>query len=369
MKARLAAAALLLAPSIALAYGPDYVGCVDYSQWGRPRYVRIIEPGWGEACNPWEMTIAWNQRGPQGPKGDPGDRGPAGPVGPQGVMGLDGPMGPAGVDGLPGPQGPMGPVGPMGLPGPKGDAGAMGPQGPQGPEGPAGAPGPQGMPGEVGLQGPPGQSVGMVSLAPGDERCPSGGVKLTVGASTAYVCGAPQGTPPLVDESAMEQINAWAGVPGVRWTLCYKATRDNSGFRFTNSNAIAFHSRCDGLGPSFFVASSSQGKVFGGYRSLPWSSTCANRNDAAAFLFSLSSGTKYGQVSPGPSNTTVYDCGTAGPTFGTGRDFFTDLRDTAAINLGYTFACPAGTSGRDCAVSFSGSDAPVLTELEVYVAQ
>ena len=73
--------------------------------------------------------------------------------------------------------------------------GPVGPPGPQGAVGPQGATGPQGAVGPKGLDG---QSVAATQLASGDSNCPSGGVKLVAGASTAYLCnGAPgaQGPP------------------------------------------------------------------------------------------------------------------------------------------------------------------------------
>lgn len=189
------------------------------------------------------------------------------------------------------------------------------------------------------------------------------------GTTTAYVCNAPQPAP-LVDAAAIARINEWAGRPGGAWTLCYKATRDNVGFGFPASNAVAFHSRCDGLGPSFFVARTSQGHLFGGYRATPWDGqSCAYRSDPAAFLFSLSRDTRYDLTSPTAASGAVYDCGTLGPSFGVGRDFSTDLRATASVSLGYTYACPEGTSGPQCAEEFAGAMSPVLTDLEVYVAQ
>jgi len=109
-----------------------------------------------------------------GPRGVPG---PAGVAGKNGFVGLNGRAGRDGIPGAPGPIGPGGPIGPagsVGMVGATGPAGAQGARGPQGPSGGAGA---------------PGAAVAVVSLAPGDTNCRSGGVKLvSSNGSVAYVC-------------------------------------------------------------------------------------------------------------------------------------------------------------------------------------
>lgn len=63
----------------------------------------------------------------------------------------------------------------------------VGPQGPEGPAGPAGAPG------DKGDKGDPGESVVGAALNIGDANCPTGGVRLTIGASNVYVCNGRDG--------------------------------------------------------------------------------------------------------------------------------------------------------------------------------
>lgn len=329
--------------------------------------------------------------GAQGPAGATGPAGPPGPQGPQGMTGLLGPMGPAGVDGLPGLQGPAGavgatgpkgPAGPQGPQGPAGDTGAVGPvgaTGATGATGPAGPQGPQGRAGDTGAVGPTGpagaaglagQSVTLTQLAAGNVNCQNGGVAVNAQSGTGYVCSAPQGVPPLVDAAAIQRIDGWAGLPtDTQWTLCYKGTRDNPGFAFAASAAYAFHSRCDGLARTFFVAKSSAGSLFGGYSGLAWGSrTCGYRNDPSAFLFSLTNSFRHGQFS---ATNAIYDCPNNGPVFGSGYDFQTNLKDSAAVNLGYTYACRVGTIATvQCISDFTGMPAPLaLVEVEVYAAQ
>jgi hypothetical protein len=353
------------------------------------------------ACN--GMPGVAGPAGPQGPQGDTGPQGPQGPVGPmgltgltgpqgaqgaqgpigltgatgpQGPMGIPGPIGPAGVDGLPGatgatgPQGPAGPKGDLGPAGPQGIQGLTGATGEAGPAGPQGPAGEQGAIGPQGLQGPPGESPVVVQLSSGDQNCPYGGAAIQSSTGIAYVCSAPQGYPALVSAEDVQQIDAWAGLPSnAPWTLCYKATRDNAGFSFGTSAAFAFHSRCDGRGATFFVAKSTQGKRFGGFTSLPWGSTaCTSKNDPNAFLFSLTNGVKYGLSSPSSAAVAVTDCPTSGIVFGNNSDFATNLKDTATLNLGTTYACPV-SSLNQCRTDFAGATSPVLVELEVYAAQ
>jgi hypothetical protein len=368
-------------PSVALTAVPLSPGDPMCPEGGTRFVVQGIET---YACNG-----APGMPGPQGPQGAAGPRGPQGfpgamgPVGPQGPMGIPGPMGPAGVDGLPGargdtgPQGAIGPTGPQGAAGPTGAVGATGPQGPMGPQGLQGPAGLQGAPGDVGPQGPagaqglPGQSVTVVTLPPNDPNCPSGGVALTSASGTAYVCGAPQGLPPLVGAAELQRINGWAGLPSDKaWTLCYKGTHDNASLFFNMAGAPTFHSRCDNRGRTFFVAKSTTGNVFGGFASVPWGSpTCTYKKDAAAFLFSLTNDFRHDQIAATASYA-LYDCPTYGPAFGGGNDFTTNAKDTASTRLGYTYVCRVGTYGSaQCLNDYAAASSLTLVELEVYAEQ
>lgn len=136
------------------------------------------------------------EEGEMGPQGPQGPQGETGPPGPQGETGPAGPIGPAGEQGPSGPPGIQGVAGPQGAVGPPGPQGAVGPQGAIGPQGPPGAPGatgPQGPPGPHGPQGPPGASVALSSVGAGVGGCANGGVEVSVGASTTYVCNGPTG--------------------------------------------------------------------------------------------------------------------------------------------------------------------------------
>ncbi|MDP2274069.1 MAG: hypothetical protein Q8N23_35945 [Archangium sp.] len=83
-----------------------------------------------------------------------------------------------------------GPAGEKGEPGARGETGAVGPVGPQGDKGDQGERGPQGavlvldggvVTGPQGPQGVAGSSVTVTQLPPGNNRCPAGGVVLSLG--------------------------------------------------------------------------------------------------------------------------------------------------------------------------------------------
>ncbi len=101
----------------------------------------------------------------------------------------------AGVDGAQGPVGQTGSQGPKGDTGAKGDAGAAGADGATGAAGAAGVAGPTGATGATGAGGKPGESVTIIPLAPGNEKCPYGGTKFIIGETISYACnGEPGGS-------------------------------------------------------------------------------------------------------------------------------------------------------------------------------
>lgn len=57
--------------------------------------------------------------------------------------------------------------------------------------------------------------------------------------------------------------------------------------------AQIFHELCDNMGPTLTVVQSEQGKIFGGFTSIPWSSPDVDKEhtDLSAFVFSQDNGT------------------------------------------------------------------------------
>jgi hypothetical protein len=253
--------------------------------------------------------------------------------------------------------------------------------GPQGPAGPVGAAGAAGAAGQQGPAGNDGQGVTVTQLAAGNANCPGGGAAVTSASGNAYVCNSSSGgsgvqvQPVIADATTFAKVNAWANLPADHtWTLCYKATRDNinPGFiAYSNYGALQFHAKCDNRGATFFVAKTAGGLLFGGYTAVArsgGSGYCDWRNDAQAFLFSLTNDFKHEQT--GYSGYAIYDCASDGVTFGGGNDFFTNLSTDAYVNLGYTYVCRVGDSSSDeCANDFAGGRYPSMIELEVYAEQ
>jgi hypothetical protein len=93
-------------------------------------------------------------------------------------------QGQVGATGAQGPQGIQGPAGPQGPPGP---------QGTQGPTGATGANGKDGADGAPGKDGVSGLSVASTVLLSGDAHCATGGVELSVGTSSTFVCNGERG--------------------------------------------------------------------------------------------------------------------------------------------------------------------------------
>lgn len=98
-------AAVIATSGVAWATIPDAGGVVHGCYQKNNGQLRLVDTLEGQACNPSEIAIQWNQTGPQGPQGIPGPQGVPGPAGPTGPAGPGGAQGPAGD---PGPQGPPG---------------------------------------------------------------------------------------------------------------------------------------------------------------------------------------------------------------------------------------------------------------------
>ena len=76
------------------------------------------------------------------------------------------------------------------------------------------------------------------------------------------------------------ELNKLGECENQQWQLIYRASRDGY-------TAQAFHQFCDGCFPTMCVIRSTNDCIFGGFTSIPWSSTSADKSDALAFLFTL----------------------------------------------------------------------------------
>ena len=108
----------------------------------------------------------------------------------QGQVGATGAQGPQGIQGAAGPQGVQGPPGPQGIQGPTGAPGANGHDGANGAPGHDGTDGTNGINGTNGTNG---LSVVSSVLPSGDAHCATGGVQLSVGTSSTFVCNGERG--------------------------------------------------------------------------------------------------------------------------------------------------------------------------------
>lgn len=82
----------------------------------------------------------------------------------------------------------------------------------------------------------------------------------------------------LLSNAYKQNVAAW--LPGKKFQLLYKGTRD--GF-----DANDFHRTCDNKGATITFIQSSAGFIFGGYTGVSWDSSGKYRDDATAFLFTL----------------------------------------------------------------------------------
>jgi len=106
--------------------------------------------------------------------------------------------------------------------------------------------------------------------------------------------------------------------------LLYRGSRDGM-------KAKSFHSKCDNKGKTLLLCYSDHGHLFGGYTSIPWSSSGEYHMDKSAFLYVLKSNyltdddyIDYGgsifRLKPDEENHAVLHYKDYGPVFGHGHD-------------------------------------------------
>ena len=67
-----------LAAGLAYATVPDSAGVIHACYGNRDGSLRVVDTETGQACNPRETALTWNQQGPIGPQGPAGAQGPPG---------------------------------------------------------------------------------------------------------------------------------------------------------------------------------------------------------------------------------------------------------------------------------------------------
>ena len=152
-----------------------------------------------------------------------------------------------------------------------------------------------------------------------------------------------------------------------KWKQLFGATRD--GF-----SAADFHSKCDGKSNTLTIIKSTNGNVFGGFTTKPWSQIGNYVNDPEAFIFSLINSKKtpmkFDCKSP---EYAIYCISTHGPTFGGGHDIHicnnSNTTQSSYSNLYHSYKNDQLnlTNGSEEAKSFlAGSHKFLTTEIEVF---
>ncbi|MEH6538425.1 MAG: HYR domain-containing protein, partial [Psychroserpens sp.] len=139
------------------------------------------------------------------------------------------------------------------------------------------------------------------------------------------------------------------------------------------STASTFHSLCDGIPNTLFVARTTDGRIFGGYNEGVWNGSQQGyvNNLTNNFLFSVTNQTKHTQGGQygGTGSYSIYNRSDYGPTFGGGHDLviYNNLTNGYS-NLGHSYECVNGTYGStDCRDNLAGSyNGWQIEEIEVW---
>jgi hypothetical protein len=135
----------------------------------------------------------------------------------------------------------------------------------------------------------------------------------------------------ILSYEQQEHLNKLYGSNNQQWQLIYRASRDG----FT---AKRFHQFCDGYGPTMTVIRSQNGCIFGGYTSIPWSSSDQDKRDGNAFLFTLTNlytikPTKY-PILERSTSFAVSHKRLTGPSFGSINNGGSDIYLQSPFNTG-----------------------------------
>jgi len=118
--------------------------------------------------------------------------------------------------------------------------------------------------------------------------------------------------------SAAQEISflSLTGLENKSFSLLWRGSRD--GF-----DAAAFHQLCDGKANTVTFIKNTNGFIFGGFTSVPWSSLDSHKADSTAFLFSLTNPSNTPlKLKVKSSQNAVYHSSSNGPSFGGFRDLF-----------------------------------------------
>ena len=123
----------------------------------------------------------------------------------------------------------------------------------------------------------------------------------------------------ILSEVQIESLLHLIGFESNPFTLLWKGSRD--GFE-----ASKFHSLCDGKPKTLTIVKTTSGCIFGGYTSVPWTSTEGYKQDDTAFIFTLECvfpRKKTFKLNVTAGNLYAVNHNSSyGPTFGDGADLY-----------------------------------------------
>jgi len=156
-----------------------------------------------------------------------------------------------------------------------------------------------------------------------------------------------------------------------KWKLIYSGSKH--GFTHTD-----FHSKCDSVKKTVTIIKTIEGRIFGGYTEVEWSSVGGYKKDDNAFLFCFKNGEYKTMKCINPERAILCQL-TYGPIFGTGHlEGGHDLciRSGCDItpsysNLGRSYVCPGLKHPKTgasvlCQSYLAGSYNFTVKEIEVY---
>ena len=91
----------------------------------------------------------------------------------------------------------------------------------------------------------------------------------------------------IINDELFKQLNNWIN-PSESLKFEKIFTASENGDRDKD-----FHNNCDGKGPTVTIVKATNGHIFGGYVTIPFSSDCKTHYDDKAFLFSLTNNKKF----------------------------------------------------------------------------
>jgi len=152
-----------------------------------------------------------------------------------------------------------------------------------------------------------------------------------------------------------------------KFSLLWRGSRD--GF-----DAAAFHRLCDGKANTVTFIKNTNGFIFGGFTSLPWSSSGGvYQADKSAFLFSLTNPRNTPlKLNVKPAHNAIYQHSSDGPTFGAGHDLYvsslSDKNRNSYMNLS-SFEFPNVKSGKEVGKLIVGGSDNFFKTVEIEVFQ